>query len=219
MTSPAKPLQMFSERTDSYLRFIRSVGYQRGLRAYFAGSPLLRPGLRVLDAGCGAGAALLAVRGALRARGLDAACIHGFDLTPAMLDRLRTALEAREGDAVELAQADVLQLETLASTWTGYDLIVSASMLEYVPRDRFAHALSGLRARLDENGTFVLFITRRNWLMRPLIGRWWAANLYTAEELRRAFAQAGFSHMVFRRFPLPYRHLDLWGFIVEAGRG
>jgi len=39
--------------------------------------------------------------------------------------------------------------------WKDYDLVVSASMLEYVPRDLFVAALSGLRGLLNGNGRFV----------------------------------------------------------------
>jgi cyclopropane fatty-acyl-phospholipid synthase-like methyltransferase len=117
--------------------------------------------------------------------------MHAFDLTPAMLDRFRLELAARGLTSVELREADVLHLKALPAAWTGYDLVVSASMLEYVPRDRFAGALNALRARLTDGGRLVLFITRRSWLMLPLIGRWWASNLYTRDELRRAFEKRG----------------------------
>jgi cyclopropane fatty-acyl-phospholipid synthase-like methyltransferase len=119
---------------------------------------------------------------------------------------------------IELTSANVLELEMLPPDWSTYDLIVSASMLEYVPRERFVDALRGLRARLRDGGTFVLFMTRRNPLMRLLIGRWWAANLYTEKELRHAFPAAGFSEIAFRRFPPAARHLAIWGHIVEAKR-
>ena len=52
-------------------------------------SPLLRSDMRVLDAGCGTGAVLLALREALGTRGLVHGPFHGFDITPAMLDLLQ----------------------------------------------------------------------------------------------------------------------------------
>jgi ubiquinone/menaquinone biosynthesis C-methylase UbiE len=216
MDPTPRPVRLFSDRSESYVRFIRSVGYPRGIRAWFLGSPLLRSGLRVLDAGCGTGVVTLALREALLRRSLRPGPMHAFDLTPAMLERFRRTLRERGIEGIELAEADVLQLEALPAAWGRYDLVVSASMLEYLPRDRLSAGLRGLCAQLTEGGTFVLFISRRNWLTRPLIGRWWQSNLYEAAELRQALRDAGFASVTFRRFPVPFRHLDLWGHVVEA---
>ena len=217
VTAMSDPSRLFTEKHGSYARFIRFVRYPQGIRAFFLRSPLLRSGLRVLDAGCGTGISTLAVRDALVRRGLTPGPLHAFDLTPAMLERFRHTLLIRAIEGVETAQANVLELDTLPEQWTHYDLIVSASMLEYVPRDRLVDALHGLRGRLREDGRFVLFITRRNWLTRPLIGGWWHANLYNAEELREAFRRAGFSQCVFRSFPPSARYLALWGYVIDAG--
>jgi len=160
----------------------------------------------------------LALLGALSRRGLQPAALHAFDLTPAMLDHFRRVLAQRGIYGVATSQADVLALEALPSGWIDYDLIVTASMLEYVPRERFVDALVGLRGRLGANGRLVLFITRRNWFTRPLIGRWWRSNLYSESELREAFGAAGFSRARFPGFPLAGRHLSIWGHVVDAVR-
>lgn len=212
------PVRLFSVRHDSYARFIRAVRYPQGLRAFFLHDPALRAGLRVLDAGCGTGAVTLALLGALERRGLRPQALHAFDLTPAMLEHFRTVLAQRGVVGVETAQADVLALESLPREWSGYDLVVTASMLEYVPRARLAEALAGLRARLAANGRLVLFITRDNWLTRPLIGRWWQSNLYGEAELHEAFAAAGFSRCAFPGFPLEAKYLSVWGHVVDAAR-
>jgi SAM-dependent methyltransferase len=214
----ADPRQLYTERHSTYQRFIQVVRYPEGLGAFWRSSPLLRSDLRILEAGCGTGALTLAVWDALAGRGFSPAAFHAFDLTPAMLEKLRERLDQREITAIDLRQANVLELDTLPASWKDYDLLVSASMLEYVPRDQFVAALRGLRARLRDGGTFVLFITSRNPLMRLLIGRWWASNLYDRKELTQAFAAAGFASTTFRRFPPSASHLALWGNIVEARR-
>lgn len=218
MKARTDPVQLFAAKAGSYSRFIRLVRYQQGLQAYFRLSPLLLPGIRVLDAGCGTGAVLLALHEAMVARGLLLGSLHGFDLTPGMLDRLRASLRTRRIEGVELVQADVLKLGTLPAAWHNFDLIVSASMLEYVPREHFSTALRGLRELLNEGGSLILFMTRDTWLMRQLIGRWWQSNVYTAQELKDGFAAAGFSAIAFGSFPPFYRYLASWGHIVEARR-
>jgi cyclopropane fatty-acyl-phospholipid synthase-like methyltransferase len=110
----------------------------------------------------------------------------------------------------------MLNMEALPVDWTNYDLIVSASMLEYLPRERLPDALAALRRRLADRGRLVVFITKRNWLTRLMIGWWWRSNVYSKGELLREFQRAGFSHVTFRAFPLPVRHLAVWGHVIEA---
>lgn len=218
MAATPDPQTLFSTRRVSYAQFIRLMRYPQGLRAFFHASPFLRSDMRVLDAGCGTGAVLLGLREAIVRRGLTPGTLHAFDLTPAMLDHFRHTLQRRGIAGVELARANVLRLDELPHGWSDYDLIVSASMLEYIPRERFAEALSGLRDRLRAGGNFVLFITRRNPFTRLLVGRLWEANLYSAEELTAAFGAAGFSNFQFRTFPPAARYMSLWGYVVEGQR-
>ena len=147
------PIRLYTGRTRSYLRCIRLFAYPQGIRAYFRRSPLLRANLRILDAGCGTGIVTLALREALLERGFQAASLRGFDLTPKMLDIFRETFRTRAIDGVHLARADVLHLETLADGWNDFDLVVSAAMLEYLPRERLIDTLSGLRSLLNESGS------------------------------------------------------------------
>jgi SAM-dependent methyltransferase len=177
---------------------------------------LLRPGLKVLDAGCGTGAVTRAVLAGLTKRELLPAHFDGFDLTPQMLNRFWRSLERRPIPGIELVVADVLQLSALPASWRDYDLIVSSAMLEYLPKAAFLAALEGLRLRLRPGGTLVVFISRRSPFMVPLISRWRHANLYGRAELRESFREAGYAQVEFMAFPRPYGYLNGWGHVVSA---
>lgn len=215
-TQAADPAQLYTKRAASYEKFVSSVRYPQALQDYFRHSRLLKENQRILDAGCGTGLLSLSLYRALQAREIRGVTLKGFDLTPAMLSRFGDNLRKAKIDDIELCRANVLELGTLPADWIKFDVIVSASMMEYVPRDQFAQALAGLRGRLEEGGKLLLFITRRNLLMRPLIGQWWKANLYTKEELREQFNQAGFTKIQFRHFGGWYSYFNIWGHIVEA---
>jgi SAM-dependent methyltransferase len=216
MPSTSDVVQFFTAQHGVYDRFINWVRYPQGLRSFFEQSSLLRSDLRVLDAGCGTGAVTFALHEALVRRGFAPGTVHAFDLTPAMLQHFREQAARRGIERLATMQANVLQLDELPTGWAEYDLIVTASMLEYVPRERLAEALAGLRRKLGDNGRLVLFITKRNWLTRPLVGWWWRSNLYNRHELSIAFREAGFARAEFRAFPASASHLASWGHIIEA---
>src|SRR5215471_10505651 len=107
----------------------------------------------------------------------------------------------------------------LPSSWSNYDLIISASMLEYVARPELSNALSVLRARLAPKGALLVIITRKNWITKILIELWWQATRYSCQELRDTFAAAGFRDLAFSRFPLRYFWQNLSNHVVVANRG
>lgn len=91
MTEEVKNL--FTTKVAIYDRFVSVFRYAQGLRAYWMESDLPSNGLRVLDAGCGTGMLTFAFLDALEVRGLTPEAVHAFDLTPAMLERLRNRLD------------------------------------------------------------------------------------------------------------------------------
>ena len=177
---------------------------------------LLRPGLRVLDAGCGFGMVTFPLLKVLQEKNLDYEAIDAFDLTPAMLARFQDELKARGITRVQLQQADVLNLAALPSSWTNYDVIISASMLEYLPKQELPRALAALHARLAPDGRILIMITRKTAETKVFIEWWWHAERYTKNELARAFAEAGFQNTILRRFPSRYFWLNRANYVVEA---
>ena len=183
--------ELYTVGIDRYSSFIGFFRSQQATQALLQSSDLLRPGLRVLDAGCGFGMVTFALLDALQQRNFDYQRVDAFDLTPAMLARFRQTLETHGIPRVQLRQADVLALDTLPPSWTDYDLIVSASMLEYLPRQELPRALEALRTRLAPGGDILIVISRKVPETKALIQWWWHAERYTGRELRRIFDQAG----------------------------
>jgi ubiquinone/menaquinone biosynthesis C-methylase UbiE len=212
--------RLYTERLDAYRRFISFFRSRDAIRALLESSGILGPQVRALDAGAGFGTATFALLDALRHRGMEPEAIDAFDLTPAMLAQFQTELDSRGVRQVRFKQANVLELDKqLPSSWSNYDLIVSTSMLEYVARPDLSQALSILGARLARHGTLLVIITRKNWMTRVLIEWWWQAARYSREELRKAFATAGFRSLVFSRFPFRYGWHNLSNHVVVARRG
>jgi ubiquinone/menaquinone biosynthesis C-methylase UbiE len=210
--------ELYTTGIDRYSAFINVFQSPQGIHAVLRRSNLLQPGLRVLDAGGGFGMVTFAFLEALRGKALECKSIDAFDLTPAMLRRFQETMDARGITGVQLRQADVLALETLPASWTNYDLILSASMLEYLPRQNLPLALLGLRARLAPDGHILVVITKKTPETKVLIEWWWQAERYTKNELIRAFAEAGFRDPVFHRFPWRYFWLNRGSYVIAAQR-
>jgi SAM-dependent methyltransferase len=208
--------ELYTARIDRYRSFSSAFRSPQGMRGLLENSNLLRARLRVLDAGCGFGMVTFALLEALRKRNLDYGAIDAFDLTPAMLVRFQSEMGTRGVTRVRLQQADVLALDTLPPSWTNYDLIICASMLEYLAKQDLPRALAGLHARLAPDGRILVMITRKTPETKVFIEWWWHAERYTKDELLRPFAEAGFRNPVFRCFPWCYFWLNRANYIVEA---
>jgi len=208
--------KLYTRRADHYSAFIGAFQSPRGFQALLKRSLFLRPGLRVLDAGCGSGKATFVLLEALRQDHFDYKKVDAFDLTPAMLDRFQRVVDALGVTGVRLRQADVLALEALPSSWKDYDLILSVSMLEYLPKEALSRALSGLRARLAPGGNILVVITRKTAETKVLIEWLWHAERYTKKELLAAFKKAGFRDPTFLTFPWRYFWLNRASYVVAA---
>lgn len=152
----------------------------------------LRPGGRVLDAGCGTGRALPALREAVGASGV----VLGLDLTPAMLEAATQAGRDREG---QLLLADVTRLPVRGAS---LDAVFGAGLISHLPDP--AQNLRELRRVVRPGGVLALFhpigraalaarqgrqITpddlRAEANLRPLLaGAGWQLTSYVDEDVR-----------------------------------
>jgi len=210
--------ELYTRRIDSYESFIGFFRTSQGLRALLLKSDLLRPDLRVLDAGCGFGTETFALIDALRAKNLRWEIIDAFDLTAAMLERFSRKIDDRGVERIRIQRADVLQLQTLPPSWRNYDLVLSTSMLEYLKKQDLSRALAGLRERMAPDGRIMVMITRRTPEAKILIEWGWKAQSYSKPEIVQRFEAAGLRNMRFLRFPLRYTWLNRANYVVTASR-
>jgi SAM-dependent methyltransferase len=207
---------LYTRRLDFYRLFIQLFRAPEGFEALLRRSNLLRPGLRVMDAGCGFGMATFALLKALSAANLDYDRIDAFDLTAAMLERFKQRLDDAGRDRIRFFRANVLNLESLPHSWQDYDLVLSTSMLEYLPPDDLPHALEALRARMAPASHLLAMITRKSLETKIMIEWGWHAQRYTKPDLQKAFRAAGFERLWFLRFPLRYFWLNRANYVVLA---
>lgn len=115
--------------------------------AYAAGVAAmgLRPGDRALDAGCGTGRALEALRAAVGPRGT----VLGADLTPEML---AAAVRAGRGRTAALLRADVCRLPLPDGR---LDAVFAAGLISHLPRP--AAGLAELARVVRPGGRLALF--------------------------------------------------------------
>ncbi len=210
--------ELYTKKASLYRWFfIKFLKYKNGLRNFFETNQYLKENDKVLDAGCGSGVLIKVLYQNAESQKLSGIRFNGFDITPAMLDLFKEWIEIVKPDNVTLREADVLRLDDqLPDDWNNYDLIVSSAMLEYLPKSKVQKALNNLYSILKTEGTFCLFITKKNLLMSLLIKWWWKANIYEKEEIRVILTEAGFKNIRFKKFPFPYNYLNLWGFAIEA---
>jgi len=194
--------------------FVSLIGYGAAIRSYLKGRVGLTSGMKVLDAGCGTGLLTRCLWARARDQGAKVQ-LHGFDLSPHMLERFLAWMMREKISEIELRELNVLDLTPRPDHWRDYDLIVTAAMLEYVPRTSLPKALMGLKELLLPGGKLILFITRRTGLTEGPIGRWWEAELYSDSEITEAAELAGFDGLEFKPFPGIFRIAGRWIIAAE----
>jgi len=210
----------FSKRAAIYdFFFFGLTPYMSVVRSLFVDRDILTSNMKVLDAGTGTGLLTRILYPLARERELSSIVFHAFDLTQAMLDKFSGWIRSEGAeDAISTRVQDVLHLGTLPETWNDYDLIVTASMLEYVPPNSLHKAVAGLLQRLKPGGKMIWLLCGRTTLMKFFIGWLWRSNLYTKPELEVVLAKAGATDVKYLSFPPPYHRASDSTLVVEITR-
>lgn len=210
--------KVYTSRTTLYHFFIHVVGYARAVKKFMIQSNYLKPGMRILDAGCGGGLATKIMYQIALKNNLQNVSFHGFDLTPAMLNYFRRWITKKNVVNVKLAQADVLKPDQLPPNWKNFDLVTVSGMLEHIPRHRIVEAIRNLKYLLNPHGKLLIFICKKNTLSHWIIRKWWKAESYTTSEIKTIMTDAGFTQFTHKNFPSPFGYLNYWSHVIEARR-
>lgn len=193
--------KLYTDRGVLYQRlFVDFLGWGRELETFFRKADYLRSGLKILDAGCGTGVITQVLYQLAQEQGYAGVEFHAFDLTQKMLDIFQQWITAQEANHIELAQADVLEAESLPAHWKEFDLIVSSTMLEYLPSQHVTEVLTNLKQLLNHDGLLLIFMTKSNRLTRWLAGKWWKTKTYTEHNIQTFLHNAGFDEIEFVDF-------------------
>ncbi len=193
--------QLYTEKASFYERvFVNFLGWGKEVESFFQKTNYLQSGMKILDAGCGTGIITRTLHQLAIKNNYHRITFHAFDLTQNMLAIFQQWITKQKANDIELRQADVLQIETLPSSWRNYDLIVSSAMLEYLPKNKVAQALANLKSLLRTEGILLVIMTKRNLLTWLFAKKLWKANIYKENEIQPLFHEAGFEKVAFKVF-------------------
>ena len=193
--------RLYTNKASLYQKvFIGYLNWGKELGKFFEKTSYIKSYMKVLDAGCGTGVVTKTLYEIAKKKGYLGIRFYGFDLTENMLRIFQQWIISAKAENIELAKADVLDVRSLPVEWNNLDLIISSTMLEYLPRDKVKDALVNLKNMLKPDGKLVVIITKRNLITKWFAGRWWKANLYKKAEIRQAFVEGEFERIHFRKF-------------------
>ena len=143
-------------RYDAGMRLLTLGGWERAHRA-LAEAAVPRPGVRVLEIGCGTGA----LTAQLLARG---AGVIALDHSPEMLERARARLSASPPERLRIEERTAAEIDAYADE--GFDAVVAAFCLSEMSAIERAWVLLQSRRALRPGGLLAVadeVLPRRRW--------------------------------------------------------
>lgn len=193
--------KLYRKRALIYNAMSESVGRKRSFRRFFLKKNYLKKGSRILDAGCGSGIVIQSLIKSSTKKNVTNSEFYGFDLTQAMLKVFKRWIKKQSYNNIHLYNANVLEIDKqLPKSWTNFDLILSANMLEHLPRNKFALAIKKLKKLLKKNGKLLVFIEGDNIINRTFVKMIWGSEVYTKEQLLYIFKKVGFKRPKINKF-------------------
>ncbi|SDJ17827.1 class I SAM-dependent methyltransferase [Alteribacillus bidgolensis] len=193
MENSGKVEKLYTKRALTYESlYVNRLGWGKELYTFFRNYNYLKSQLKVLDAGCGTGVITRTLNKIVNELGYDELVFNAFDLTQGMLDIFQKQITEEGLNNIELARADVLNLDSLPNNWNEYDLIISSALLEYIPKEQISNALVNLKQLLKEEGKMLIFITRRNFVTNLTGKLWWKTNLFEEDKFQKILRDVGF---------------------------
>lgn len=137
-----------------------------------------RSGERILDVGCGTGAAIAAVCA-------RTACeIYGIDQSEAMISAARRRL----GRQASLAHG---KIEHILEPWPRFDAVLALNVLYFA--DPAGAMVAGMHRALRHGGRLVAYVTHRRTMERWRFAGAGRHRLYDAHELEAVLVEGGFA--------------------------
>ena len=185
---------LYSSIAKSYDALLTMSGYRLAINHFLRQLPLEKNKvIKILDAGCGTGMYSLALL-----RRFPNASVSAFDLNEDMVKTFRLKLARRKEMSARINLFIGNVAEPLPTLNGGFDLAVTAGVLEYVDMKKAVENLAGhLRA-----GSYFLNVSVKDNIFGKFVGRIYDLDPYSPEEKTAAFTGSGFTVVKVMQFPL-----------------
>jgi ubiquinone/menaquinone biosynthesis C-methylase UbiE len=211
-------VEKFYTENIGLLRFtIRTLQYLPALRKLWVENLEFRPGMEILDVGCGTGALTKTLFEVSRKKKIESIKFFAFDKSQKVLDEFRRWISDRQITNISTLKADARHAALLPYRFTSsFDVVCSSGVLEYLNEEEVIYSLESLRLMMKPNGKIIIMGSRKHLANYFLIQKLYQANLYSKQKFEEMIRKAGFRKINSWKFSFPYSYLNMWGYILVA---